>query len=198
LAVVAGGGIGTEWDRHLEFDLFDLKGALEGLAARFGLELQVVPARLPGFVEGTAAVISVGGEQEAEIGYMGRLAGGSSSLPLFAAEIGTARFEVGDVPQVVLPSRFPAVEMDLTLTHGSETSWAELQREISAAEVADLVEVALKFRYSGDGVPDGAVNTTIGFLYNAVDRSLTQDEVNERHEAVRQRVTDRFGWKESQ
>jgi hypothetical protein len=63
--------------------------------------------------------------------------------------------------------------------------------------VEDLLQVGLKVRYEGEGVPTGAVNTTIYFLYNSADRSLTQDEVNARHEAVRRRLTDRFGWKGS-
>jgi len=197
LAIVAGGGIGTPWDRHLEFDLFDLKGAVEGLAARCSIELQFEPTDLPGFVEGTAAAISIAGGENAGIGYLGQLARDDSPFPLFAAEVRTVLFEIGEVPQVNLPSRFPGVEMDLTLTHSNDISWADLKGEVVAAEVEDLSQLGLKVRYAGEGVPDGAVNTTIYFLYNSADRSLTQDEVNARHEAVRQRLTDRFGWKGS-
>ena len=73
----------------------------------------------------------------------------------------------------------------------------DITGEIESAAVEDLIEFGLEVRYVGEGVPTGAVNTTIYFLYNAADRSLTQEEVNERHEAVRQRLTDRFGWKGS-
>ena len=197
LAIVAGGGIGTPWDRQLEFDLFDLKGAVEGLAARSGLDLRFQPTNLPGFVDGTAASIAIADAESSDIGFLGQLSRDDTSFPLFAAEIRTAQFEVGEVPRVVLPSRFPGVEMDLTLTHSSDISWAELRQEILEADIEDLAQLGLKVRYSGEGVPSGAVNTTIYFLYNSADRSLTQDEVNARHEAVRQRLTDRFGWKGS-
>ena len=41
-------------------------------------------------------------------------------------------------------------------------------------------------------VPQGAVNTTITFRYGASDRSLTQEEVNERHLAVSGALEARF------
>ncbi|MBW2278569.1 MAG: hypothetical protein JRF63_13840, partial [Deltaproteobacteria bacterium] len=54
----------------------------------------------------------------------------------------------------------------------------------------------LKDRYRGEGVPAGAVNTTIYFRYNSADRSLTQDEVNERHHRLVLELDEVFGWKE--
>jgi phenylalanyl-tRNA synthetase beta subunit len=44
-------------------------------------------------------------------------------------------------------------------------------------------------------VPEGAVNTTIHFLYNSPERSLTQEEVNERQLALAAELQRRFGWK---
>ena len=196
VALVAGGGMGTAWDRHRDYDFFDLKGAVESLAARFGPELRFRPADLAGFVAGTGAEI-LAGDSDSAVGYLGQLAHEDAAVPLFAAELRTDLCQPGAVQAVELPSRFPAVEVDLTLTHAESTAWADLADEIEAAAVQDLVEFGLEVRYVGEGVPAGAVNTTIYFLYNAADRSLTQEEVNERHEAVRHRLTDRFGWKGS-
>ena len=197
IAVVAGGGKGTLWDRQLDYDYFDLKGAVESLAARLGVVLRFQPANLAGFMDGTGAEIFTDEGSNSPVGYLGQLSLESSSVPLFAAELRTDFFQIGEVKVVGLPSRFPAVGMDLTLTHAETTAWADLAGEIEAAAVEDLVEFGLEVRYVGEGVPEGAVNTTIYFLYNAADRSLKQEEVNERHEAVRQRLTDRFGWKGS-
>ncbi len=65
------------------------------------------------------------------------------------------------------------------------------------AELAppDLVSWDLKVRYRGQGVPEGAVNTTLSFQYNALDRSLTQEEVNARQLGLNQELERRFGWK---
>jgi phenylalanyl-tRNA synthetase beta chain len=197
VALVAGGGMGSAWDRHRDYDFFDLKGAVESLAARFGLELQFRPADLAGFVAGTGAEIFLAADSPPLIGYLGQLVHEDAAVPLFAAEMRTDFCQPGAVQTVELPSRFPAVEVALTLTHAESTAWADLASEIEAAAVEDLVQFGLEVRYVGEGVPSGAVNTTLYFLYNAADRSLTQEEVNERHEAVRRRLTDRFGWKGS-
>ena len=39
------------------------------------------------------------------------------------------------------------------------------------------------------------MNTTITFLYNSPERSLTQEEVNERQLALAAELERRFGWK---
>jgi phenylalanyl-tRNA synthetase beta subunit len=57
-----------------------------------------------------------------------------------------------------------------------------------------LLEFELKDRYTGEGVPAGAVNTTLAFLYGSRERSLTQDEVNARQEALAAHLRARFGW----
>jgi phenylalanyl-tRNA synthetase beta subunit len=44
-------------------------------------------------------------------------------------------------------------------------------------------------------VPEGAINTTIHFVYGAADRSLTQEEVNAWQEALARQLESRFGWK---
>ena len=57
-----------------------------------------------------------------------------------------------------------------------------------------LQEFGLKDRYQGEGVPEGAVNTTIFFRYNAPDRTLQQEEVNAHQAELAGSSTDRFGW----
>ena len=197
VAIVAGGGTGSPWNRHVEYDLFDLKGAIQSLADHYGVELVYRPTELTGIVAGTGAQILTVGESPEVLGFIGQLDHDELPLSLFAAEMRTVLLVTSEVSKVELPSRFPAVEVDLTLTQGLEIAWEDLRREIESAQVPDLIAFGLKDRYRGEGVPAGAVNTTIYFLYNAADRSLTQTEVNERHEAVRQRLEDRFGWKGS-
>lgn len=95
-----------------------------------------------------------------------------------------------------IPSRFPGIGADFTLTHAVETPWAEIDRTIAENAPEDLVAWKLKVRYRGQGVPEGAVNTTISFHYNAGDRSLTQEEVNARQLGLNQELERRFGWRE--
>ncbi len=203
VALVCGGRRGTPWDHRSparepsrlgarDLDLFDLKGALESLAETAGAPLEARPADLPGLARGVAAELLLRGEL---VGFMGQLAA-EEGYPLFAAELLVEPLTASDAALAVTPpSRLPGVAADFTLTHRIETAWAEIERAVRQASPPDLVSFGLKDRYRGPGVPEGAVNTTLAFLYNAGDRSLTQEEVNERQMALNRELERRFGWR---
>jgi phenylalanyl-tRNA synthetase beta chain len=182
------------WDRKNELDLFDLKGVLDALAWHFGVGFEYRPAEIPKLISGTAAELYLEDAPGERLGYLGQLEE-DSAFPLFAAELRASFFDRAGVPQVRTPSRFPAIEADLTLTHSGETSWSEIESAIAAAATPDLVTYGLKDRYRGKGVPEGAVNTTIYFVYNADERTLTQEEVNEHHQDLVRDLENQFGWR---
>jgi phenylalanyl-tRNA synthetase beta chain len=195
VGLVCGGRTGAPWQRETELDLFDLKGALDGLAEELGVRLEARPADLPGLLDGNAAELVRPDQDGRVIGWFGRVEE-EEGYPLFVAEIALDGLAGGDQDlKVQLPSRYPGIDADFTLTHALDTPWAEIDRGIANAAPADLVAWSLKDRYRGQGVPDGAVNTTITFLYNSRERSLTQDEVNERQSALTTELTRRFGWR---
>jgi phenylalanyl-tRNA synthetase beta chain len=208
LGLVCGGTVGTPWDRPAELDFFDLKGVIESLAEEFGVELGARPAELPGLLPGSTAELFVasgaGGDRgDRPVGYLGRVAEGEG-YPLYVAELavdalsgsagGSAAGSTA-ARQVENPSRFPGISADVTLTHPLDVPWSEIRRAIEEHRPPNLVDFGLTVRYRGEGVPEGAVNTTIHFLYTARDRSLTQDEVNERQTALVGELERRFGWK---
>lgn len=192
VGLVCGGRVGSPWEREVELDLFDLKGAVEALADAFGVRLEARPADLPGLLAGNSAELLRGGRV---VGWLGRVEA-EEGYPLYVAEIETAAFAGGDVSlEVATPSRFPGISADFTLTHSLETPWGEIDQAIAGRAPEDLVSWKLKVRYRGPGVPEGAVNTTISFHYNARERSLTQEEVNARQLALAAELERRFGWK---
>jgi phenylalanyl-tRNA synthetase beta chain len=146
-------------------------------------------------VAGTAAELLVDG---GVIGFAGRVDEDDGEYPLFAAELATEPF--GAAPghadlTVEAPSRFPGIAADLTLTHALEVPWRKIRSAVESRGVEDLVDFGLKVRYQGEGVPEGAVNTTLYFLYNSPERSLTQEEVNTRQASLAAELERRFGWK---
>jgi phenylalanyl-tRNA synthetase beta chain len=156
------------------------------------VRFEIRPASLTGLLEGSAAELLRSGKR---VGYLGRVAE-EEGYPLYVAEIALEAFEGGDLSlRVEAPSRFPAIDADLTFTHSQATPWAEIERTIAELRPPDLVSWEMTVRYRGEGVPEGAVNTTIHFLYNSPERSLTQDEVNERQLALAAELQRRFGWK---
>jgi phenylalanyl-tRNA synthetase beta chain len=191
-ALVCGGTVGNPWQRELVLDFFDAKGAVEELAAVLGVRLEARPADLPGLLPGSAAELV---RDQRVVGYLGRVAV-EEGYPLYVAEVALDGLTGGEASLAVeVPSRFPAVDADYTLTHALATPWAEIERAIAEHAPADLVSWGLKDRYRGQGVPEGAVNTTISFLYNSPERSLTQEEVNERQSALTAELERRFGWR---
>jgi phenylalanyl-tRNA synthetase beta chain len=184
--------VGSPWQREMDLDLFDLKGTIEALAADFGVHLEVRPADLPGLLAGSSAELLRDGQL---VGWLGRVEE-EEGYPLYVAELATAALAGGNPSlAIVIPSRYPGVSADFTLTHSLETPWAEIDRAIRERQPLDLVSWDLKVRYRGQGVPEGAVNTTISFFYNARERSLTQEEVNARQLGLNQELERRFGWK---
>ncbi|HEV7671994.1 MAG TPA: phenylalanine--tRNA ligase subunit beta [Thermoanaerobaculia bacterium] len=214
IAIVLGGRVGTPWEHQIEIDFFDLKGAIESLATEFGVTLAFRAAAPRGLVPGLAAEILLG---DRVVGVIGRLAG-EEGYPLFVAELEADALQpepegfllrggaadaksAADASAAIAglgveaPSRFPGVAADATITHALSVNWEQIAAAIRELAPADLVDHGLKDRYRGQGVPDGAVNTTIYFLYNAGDRSLTQTEVNERQVELVRALESRFGWK---
>jgi phenylalanyl-tRNA synthetase beta chain len=195
VALVCGGRVGSPWQREMELDLFDLKGTVEALAADLGVSLEVRAAELSGLLAGNAAELLQGGEV---VGYFGRVAE-EEGYPLFVAELATAALvaPAGADPSraITIPSRYPGIVADFTLTHALTVPWAGIDGAIRELAPPDLVSWELKERYRGAGVPAGAVNTTLSFNYNARERSLTQGEVNARQAALAQELASRFGWK---
>ncbi len=209
LGLVCGGSLGTPWEGTEELDLFHLKGVLEALATDAGLDsdggsgrgsgaasgLEARPADIEGLREGASAELLVGGRRR---GILGRVAAGEEAFPLWVAELELAALEVSPealekARQVEAPPRVPGIEADLTFTHSLDVPWAEIDAAIREAAAPELARFGLKDRYQGEGVPEGAVNTTIAFLYHGGERQLTQDEVNSHQQALARRLEERFG-----
>lgn len=193
VGLVCGGTVGSPWQRTVELDLFDLKGAVDEIAGHFGARLEARPAQLSGLVPGMSAELLHAGNV---VGFFGQVDGEDDPYPLYVAELALAALEGGEISlKVDAPSRFPGIAADLTLTHAVSTPWAEIDRAIAELSPPDLVSWGHKDRYRGPGVAAGAVNTTISFFYNAGDRSLTQDEVNARQHPLGEELARRFGWR---
>lgn len=197
VGLVVGGALGTPWEHQIALDFYDLKGIIETLAFELDAEITFRAAELPQLVAGaTAEILLSGPEAEGEhiVGYLGQLDTDSDSYPLFVAEVALGPLGRND-PELETrpPSRHPGIAVDSTLTHSKQVPWRDLAAAIDERSTPDLVHFALQDRYDGEGVPDGAVNTTIHFLYNAEGRSLTQDEVNERHTALTAHLEEQFG-----
>lgn len=173
-------------------DFFALKGVLEALATQLGVELNFAPVEEPFLHPGRAAAVSVSG---AHVGWLGEVhplacrtwdldaavAFEIDAAPLLAAAtLGDERYE--DV------TTFPAVYQDLAVVVPAETPAAEVRAAVTegggellrAAEVFDL--------YEGEQVGEGRKSLALNLEFRADDRTLTDEEVAERREAIKAKL----------
>lgn len=194
VALVLGGHVGSPWERQLDLDFFDLKGVVEEMAEAVGQPLLWRAAEIPYLAAGSSAEIFSAAQPDTKIGFAGRCAAEDLSFDLYIAEIALERL-VGDGIdlKIAAPSKFPGITVDSTLTHALSLPWQDIVEAIDEAQTENLRSFTLKDRYRGQGVPEGAVNTTIAFYYGTEDRSLTHEEINVIHLQLAAQLEKRFG-----
>ena len=84
-------------------------------------------------------------------------------------------------------ARFPGVPMILAMTHRRDLDYGRIVATIRSFGVPHLHDVGLRDRFTPENDPD-SVKTTLGMWYQAFDRSLTQEEVQEAHQNVAKRL----------
>ena len=172
-----------------EADFYDAKGMLEVLSAQLGAPLRLVRASEPFLHPGRAARIEVDGRPAGWVGELHPLVAGAWDLP------GGAGFEV-DLAPLAAASRFgveryedvtthPAVRQDLAVVVDEDVP-AERVRETVRAGGGDLLASAEVFDlYRGEQVGEGRKSLALRLEFRAPDRTLTDEEVAARREAIR-------------
>jgi phenylalanyl-tRNA synthetase beta chain len=192
IAWIAGGRSEVLWDREPELDLFTVKGWGECLLRVLGVRSFLVePAELPGVVPTTGGwwCLSNG----SRIGWFGRLLEVEGTVPLFAGEVLLSELGPAEPPAVKAPPRLPAVVADYTLLHPLSVSWKEIAAVVTSWQRPPCEGFVLLDRYRGPQVPEGWVATTLRCTYRALDRALTQEEVNAVQAELAELLEERFG-----
>ncbi len=173
-------------------DLFALKGVLEGLVAQLGVELDFAPAEEPFLHPGRSAVVSVAGAAAGWLGEVHPLVCRAWDLDaavafeidvaplLAAATVGEERY--ADV------TTFPAVYQDLAVVLPAETPAAEVRAAVMAGG-GELLRAAEVFDlYEGEQLGEGRKSLALNLEFRADDRTLTDEEVAERREAIKAKL----------
>jgi phenylalanyl-tRNA synthetase beta chain len=195
LALALGGKVGA-WDAVRAADFLDLKGVVEGIFAELGITGAAWrPATCALLAPGEGAEIVVGGRVVALAGRLADAAATLFDLPalLWVAEVDLAAAASQPVVHFQPLPRFPAVAADLTVRHKLALSYAELVAAVRAAGPEWLEAVAPVVQYRGEGVAADEVKTTLRLVYRQRERSLTQEEVNEAHFALMDRLARELG-----
>jgi phenylalanyl-tRNA synthetase beta subunit len=108
---------------------------------------------------------------------------------VIAAEIDLEALLIAQPSWKMTPvTRFPGVPMILAVTHGRDLEYERIIDRIRSFEVPFLHEVGLRDRFVPEG--ENTIKTTLGMWYQALDRSLTQEEVSRAHSQLAARLAE--------
>jgi phenylalanyl-tRNA synthetase beta chain len=175
-------------------EFFALKGVLEALARQLGIELDFAPTEEPFLHPGRAASVSVAGVSAGWLGEVHPLvcrtwdidsavAFELDAAPLLgAATVGDERYE--DV------TTFPAVYQDLAVVVPADTPAAEVRAAVLAGG-GDLLRAAEVFDlYEGAQLGEDRKSLALNLEFRADDRTLTDEEVGDRREAIKAKLNE--------
>jgi phenylalanyl-tRNA synthetase beta chain len=200
LGLIATGGVlaeGRAQPEH-ELDFFELKGALEAAvdATRLG-PLVFSSAAVKHLRPGQSALIVL--PDGTTIGSIGRLAEAIATpykfrQPVYVAELDLSSLldsETRPLQYAPLP-RYPAVNRDVTLLIGRDVTFASLVQAIAAAKIADYAGASLVGVYEGANIPREQRSITVRIEYRAAERTLRDEEVEERHRCLIDLLLQKF------
>jgi phenylalanyl-tRNA synthetase beta chain len=194
IAIVLSG----DTDRGGPVSFFDLKGTVEAVLSTAAFpEVSWRRGGEPWIDPNEGAVIS--GENGTTIGCAGILAADVAShweigRPLYVAELdlGAALAEP-PMAQFEELARFPAVAADVTIEHSVDLEFAELLAAVRELASDRVASIELKDRYVGPNVGSDLVRTTLRLVYRHPGRSLTQEEVNDDQNRMRDELARKLG-----
>jgi phenylalanyl-tRNA synthetase beta chain len=196
IAALASGTLAPpSWDSEARpADFFAIKGVLEALAGQLGVELELEPDPQPFLHPGRSARVLVGG---AEAGWLGEVhplvcrewdleaaAGFQVSLAELAAASPYGREAYEDV------TTYPAVYQDLAIVVDEEVPATVVRRAVTGAGGELLRSAAVFDLYRGEQVGEGRKSLALRLEFRAPDRTLTDAEVTERRDAIKQALAE--------
>ncbi len=181
-----------------EADLFDLKGIVEELFRRLGVEgAGWERGEDPHLLPGTCAVARRGGEILAVVGEVHPQVAARFDFRTraFLAEADVLRLMgAARAPnfQIVPIARFPAVRRDLAIVVREGVPAADLEATLREAGEGLVAEVRLFDAYRGDRIAAGRVSYAYALSYQAPDRTLTDAEVDLVQDRIVAALRSRF------
>jgi phenylalanyl-tRNA synthetase beta chain len=189
---------GTWYAPERRYDFYDAKGIIELLCA--GLHIDGVTFsrdECPPFHPGRTAAIVRDGVRLGTVGQVHPLVAAGYQIPeatlLFELDM-TQLWEAAQCIREYAPlPKYPAVERDVAMVLRRDIASADVERTIRAVGGALVESVRLFDVYEGPQVGEGRRSLAFSITYQAADRTLTDAEVNQVHDAVRVALARELG-----
>ncbi|MGI9557505.1 MAG: phenylalanine--tRNA ligase subunit beta, partial [Solirubrobacterales bacterium] len=174
-----------------EAGFFELKGVLEDACRAFGVDPRLAQGSHPFLHPGRAAQVELGGVDAGWIGELHPLVAAAWDLPGgFAFELDLAvAGEAGALTERFSEvASFPAVYQDIAVVVPEETRAEQVVEAVSAGAGELLGSARVFDLYIGDQLGAGRKSLALRLEFRATDRTLTDEEIAERREAIRSAV----------
>ncbi|HEX6285410.1 MAG TPA: hypothetical protein VFZ71_11075, partial [Pyrinomonadaceae bacterium] len=200
LGLIATGGAveANKAQAERELDFFDVKGALETAVDWMSLSpLSFTQTSSEHLRAGQAARIKL--SDGSEIGTIGRL---SESLaanykfrhPVYVMELDLEALLRGRqriVQYSTLP-RYPSVVRDISLLLNRSVALDDVVQVVNEKQVADFRGVKLVGTFEGGSIPSSKRSVTLRLEYRSDERTLRDEEVEERHARLTAALLETF------
>ncbi len=179
-------------------DFFDLKGSIENLIERLGIEdCEFVPSEdNPFYEKGRGGSIVRGSQVLGSLGELSKRVMENFDLEAdcFAFEVALDRFfELAEVGRRFTEiSKFPPVYRDLSVVLDRSVLSSEIVKGIRSMEIDWIRKIYVFDHYEGKQVSEEKQGLGFRICYQSMERNLTDREVNEQHERVIRKVTEDF------
>lgn len=199
--VMSGPREDRSWLEHQDrtlMDFFDLKGVVDALLSRLGVDGTYEPVGHDAFHPGRCARLSVDGEEIGVLGELHPLVREAFELP--EQPICAAEFDLeallspwGAAREMSPLSAHPPVYEDLAIVVDEDVPAAQVRDVIIGAGAPLVRSITLFDVYRGAQVTAGSRSLACRLTYQAEDRTLTDEEVARVRDKVVRRLEEELG-----
>lgn len=193
-------GRGDIWEKSFSLDIFDVKGIIETVFQ--GLKVknwEVVPGNHPAFHPLRNGKIIIRGEEVGIFGEIHPEVINNYRIPgkvnLFEIDFENLLPSVSsDIKFCVLP-KYPSVQRDLALIVKEEILSADIIKTIKSIDEKLIKKVILFDIFKGKQIGDGCKSLAYSVVFQAEDRTLIDQEVENIFKKIREKLIAKFNAK---
>jgi len=185
------------WSSTGTHPFYEMKGVLETLTNELGwLTLTMVPTILPGMDPTVSLQIRIDGNPCGWIGTISKelMEKLNYDVPVIVMELELDFLKtIGNERKTKFElSPFPSIQIDLAFVLSIDTAYDRIREHIQSLNLSNLESLELFDVYSGKSLEKGKKSLGFRFVFRAMDRTLTGDEVDEQVQAMTRSVMKEF------
>lgn len=193
-------GRGDIWEKSLSLDIFNVKGIIETVFQGLKVEnWEVVPGNHPAFHPLRNGKIIIRGEEVGIFGEIHPEVINNYRIPgkvnLFEIDFENLLPSVSsDIKFCVLP-KYPSVQRDLALIVKEEILSADIIKTIKSIDEKLIKKIILFDIFKGKQIGDGYKSLAYSVVFQAEDRTLIDQEVENIYKKIREQLITKFSAK---